>query len=154
MSGNRLFHELIQDFSPERLQRNQQTKTAQPALVLITQKNDRRQITDHKFIFVSEGGEPGNAGRELLDTPVETLESEGFRRALPETSDQRDHRQFTEQAAETRIPHIYWMINREWRYQNTKFMLHPHPFSKENVDRYQDTQFSKKEFQQGTHRAK
>ena len=116
---------------------------AQPAMIVAAQRDEEGTLTGYNIIKITTGGEPGNAGRELLkltenDQGRKSFEREGFRQTAPEPRPGNSYKQLMREATNAHIPHIYRLEDGTWEYQNTTSMWRGYPLTAETVDLYKE----------------
>ena len=116
---------------------------AQPAMIVAAQRDEEEALTGYNIIKIPTGGEPGNAGRELLkltenDQGRRNLERDGFRQIAPEPRPGTSYKELVLEATNAEIHHIYRLEDGTWEYQNTNCMWRGCSLTAETVDMYEE----------------
>ena len=116
---------------------------AQPAMIVTAHRDEEEALTGYNIIKIPTGGEPGNAGRELLkltenDQGRRNLERDGFRQIAPEPRPGTSYKELMREATNAEIRHIYRFENGTWEYQNTNSMWPGCSLTAETVDLYEE----------------
>ena len=110
----------------------------QPAMIVMELRDQEDVLTGHNVITIPSGGEPRNAGRELVNLILtqegrDSLTAQGFREVMPEFHPGTSYKQLSREAQGNKIPNVYRLGYTCWEYQNTNSMrrglpLHEHHF--------------------------